>query len=236
MDNRQRPACRRRCSVLLKPHHEAKLVFFFALFPFFFSSFSSQPVPSYHTLQSLSISAMQASRHEHPSKYAKGGFCPIELGDRIADRFTVLHKLGYGGFGTVWLVRDDAQRHGRRYVALKVLAAAYSTGDEPSVAVRRLREYERATGRGLFVLELERFFYASANGRHLCQVFPVLGPSLAALNGDKFLLRPSFVRPFSRQLVRAVDTMHSIGVCHGGESPPALFSPLPCRCADDPGC
>ena len=47
---------------------------------------------------------------EHPYMYGPGGFCPIEPGDRIANRFVVLHKLGYGGFATVWLVRDEKRR------------------------------------------------------------------------------------------------------------------------------
>jgi hypothetical protein len=29
-------------------------------------------------------------------KYRPGGFCPVDIGDRISDRFVVLHKLGYG--------------------------------------------------------------------------------------------------------------------------------------------
>ncbi len=38
---------------------------------------------------------------EKPAKYCDGGFCPIELGDHIGGRFSVLQKLGYGSFGTV---------------------------------------------------------------------------------------------------------------------------------------
>lgn len=139
---------------------------------------------------------------EHPYKYGSGGYCPIELGDRIANRFKVLHKLGYGGFATVWLVRDETQRHGR-YVALKVVSADWSEDAkfQSTKVVDPLRGYERDHGSPLlFVLELERFFHTSRNGRHLCQVFPVLGPALASLNTSYFRLYPSFVRTFARQL------------------------------------
>jgi hypothetical protein len=42
-------------------------------------------------------------------KYQKNGFCPIDLGDRIAIRqpFTVLHKLGHGGLGAVTAKEEE---------------------------------------------------------------------------------------------------------------------------------
>lgn len=154
---------------------------------------------------------------EKPYKYCEGGFCPIELGDRIADRFTILYKLGYGGFGTVWLVRDDEERHGR-YVALKVVSADWSQDYEPAAVVSRLRNFERENGfPGLFLLELEHVFHTSRNGLHLCQVFPVLGPTLFSLDDFYCRLYPCFAKDFARQLTKALETMHSLGVCHGGK-------------------
>ncbi|KAK3309878.1 kinase-like domain-containing protein [Chaetomium strumarium] len=155
------------------------------------------------------------SRTEDIGKYCEGGLCPIELGDRLANRFTVLHKLGYGGFATVWLVRDDDERHGR-YVALKVVSASWSQDYEPAAVVNRLRQFERDNGSpGLFVLELEHVFHTSRNGRHLCQVFPVLGPSLASFNTFDDKLYLPFAKSFARQLAKALDTLHSLGIRHG---------------------
>jgi serine/threonine protein kinase len=154
---------------------------------------------------------------ERLDKYHDGGFCPVDLGDRIASRFIVLHKLGYGGFGTVWLARDEQGRHGR-YVALKIVSAVSSDEHEPP-AVIQLHGDEGSKGHtSRFLLELERVFYSSRNGRHLCQVFPVVGPTLYALNGTRYnWLYASFVLPFAHQLVTALDAMHSVGVCHGGK-------------------
>ncbi|KAK1770146.1 hypothetical protein QBC33DRAFT_313064 [Phialemonium atrogriseum] len=61
---------------------------------------------------------------EDLEKYCKGGCCPIDIGDEIADgRFKIVHKLGFGGFSTVWLARDRTKE---RYVAFKVIVADHS--------------------------------------------------------------------------------------------------------------
>lgn len=152
---------------------------------------------------------------EKLEKYHEGGFCPIHLGDRIASRFTVLYKLGHGGFGTVWLVRDAQNRHGR-YVALKVVSAEYSQDYEQAAVLEQVSKYERDYGHpGVFAVELERFFHTSRNGEHLCQVFEVLGPPLSVLNTPRALLYRAFALDFARQLARGLATMHSLGVCHG---------------------
>ena len=152
---------------------------------------------------------------EKLEKYHEGGFCPIHLGECIAGRFTVLHKLGHGGFGTVWLVHDAENRHGR-YVALKVVSAEYSEEYELAPVVDRLKKYERDHP-GVFLVELERLFHTSRNGHHLCQVFPVLGPPLSSVNTGNALLYQTFVRDFARQLASGLAIMHSLGVCHGGK-------------------
>lgn len=51
---------------------------------------------------------------ENLEYYRKGGFHPIKLNDSLLDgRYSIVHKLGYGSFSTVWLAKD----HGKnRYV------------------------------------------------------------------------------------------------------------------------
>ena len=44
---------------------------------------------------------------EDPNWYRPGGYHPIHLGDRLKDgRYEIVHKLGFGGFATVWLAKD----------------------------------------------------------------------------------------------------------------------------------
>lgn len=49
-------------------------------------------------------------------KYSQGGLHPVSLGDTFKDgRYKIVHKLGWGGFSTVWLARD------REYVTRSLL-------------------------------------------------------------------------------------------------------------------
>ena len=44
---------------------------------------------------------------ERFSGYRPGGFHPVCLGDTLKDdRYKIYHKLGFGGFSTVWLAND----------------------------------------------------------------------------------------------------------------------------------
>jgi serine/threonine-protein kinase SRPK3 len=61
---------------------------------------------------------------EYREYYATGGFPQIIISDVSKDgRYHVVHKLGFGGFGTVWLARDNELA---RYVAVKILTAVAS--------------------------------------------------------------------------------------------------------------
>ena len=51
---------------------------------------------------------------EDMSKYCTGGFHPVCLGDTFKDgRYKIHHKLGWGGYSTVWLAKDS------KYVNMK---------------------------------------------------------------------------------------------------------------------
>lgn len=40
-------------------------------------------------------------------RYAKGGYHPVTLGGFLDGRYKILHKLGWGGYSTVWAARDE---------------------------------------------------------------------------------------------------------------------------------
>jgi len=147
---------------------------------------------------------------EDPEGYCQGGYCPVDIGDRMAKRFKVVHKLGFGGFATVWLAREEGKN---RVVTLKIIAAddseAYETCPKIASVLQMFPSF--------LLTEYERLFLDSPNGRHLCQVFPVLGPALDVLTDFHPRLYPERVREFAWQMAHAVAAIHSNDLCHGDE-------------------
>lgn len=59
------------------------------------------------SLLPLYVESCQGDIEEGIRVYRPGGFHPVYVGDVYQDRYEVLSKLGYGGYSTVWLVRDQ---------------------------------------------------------------------------------------------------------------------------------
>lgn len=66
--------------------------------------------------------------HESLYNYRPGGFHPINLGDALHDgRYVIRHKLGHGGFSTVWLARDTQEEYVSRLINHTTLTLTTST-------------------------------------------------------------------------------------------------------------
>lgn len=158
---------------------------------------------------------------ENVEKYRRGGFHPIHLGDAFkGGRYCVLHKLGYGGFSTVWLARDQ---HQGRLVSLKVLTAEASPQHKEIRFLRHLDEHVQADPRrGSIMATLDDFTIDGPNGTHLCYVSQLGGPNFSAISdspgemaGTRRLCAP-LARKLAQQLAKAVSFMHDVGIVHGG--------------------
>ena len=152
---------------------------------------------------------------EDLDQYELGGYHPIRLGDILASRFEIVHKLGAGAFATVWLARDAREN---RYVALKI---AQADASEESNELRMHRHLQTAQSTRLCVAALlNHFFIEGPNGRHLVLVFEVSGPSIASLrhHWQRRKIRPDVVRRIARQTAEGLKEIHAAGIVYGDMS------------------
>ncbi|KAJ8131911.1 hypothetical protein O1611_g1711 [Lasiodiplodia mahajangana] len=150
---------------------------------------------------------------EDIEKYAPGGFHPVHLGDTLDNRrYRVTHKLGAGGFATIWLARDETEG---MWVALKIIVAEHSASVADNSSLN-LQAVSCLSNQLAVTTEIRRFTFEGPNGHHLCLVLPVLGPSMSQVSsGFTSRLKPWLARRVSHQATKAVATMHAQGLCHG---------------------
>lgn len=149
--------------------------------------------------------------------YRPGGFHPVHLGDTFSNgRYRIIHKLGYGGFSTVWLAREESQK---RYVALKISTAEASSDSHELKILRHLERSSDQPGRKYVASILDHFYFEGPNGLHICLVSKVGGPSIAQVcqhQRRRRRFRGVLARRLARQAAQALEFMHSNGVVHGG--------------------
>jgi len=161
---------------------------------------------------------------EHIYDYEPSGYHPVHLRGVYGknERYRVIHKLGSGGFATVWLCRDTEAKGATKYVALKILMAETSSNNCPELRVNQLKDaYSQHVNEGdgaeFIYLPLDHFKIHGPNGDHISFVCPVLGPSVslglfcASADPDKDL------RSVGLQVAKAVKFLHSQRICHGGK-------------------
>ncbi|POS75546.1 serine/threonine protein kinase-36 [Diaporthe helianthi] len=158
---------------------------------------------------------------ESIEEYKPGGFHPTHLGDLLGQegRYRVVHKLGHGGFGTVWLCRDIGQN---KWKAVKILAAVHSTGSSADLKIcemlSNMSPQEKDIHVSHVVVPEDHFWHEGPNGRHLCVVMPVLGPNLED-TAEQYDYQEEPLKKICYQLVLAMKFLHDRGICHGDFRP-----------------
>lgn len=162
---------------------------------------------------------VNVENEEDLKDYVPGGYHPCYIGETYRDnKYTLVRKLGWGHFSTVWLARDnDKQCH----VAMKIVRSAKHYTD---TAVDEIKLLDKVTTGDLYhpghehvIQLLDTFTHKGPNGVHVCMVFEVLGENLLSLiRRYKHRGIPVvFVKQIAKQLLLALDFLHrTCGVIH----------------------
>ena len=151
--------------------------------------------------------------------YRKGGYHPVKIGDKYKEgRYTVVRKLGWGHFSTVWLAFDENEN---RHVALKVVKSekhyTETALDEIKLLDRVASADPKHDGYAHVVQLLDHFSHNGPNGTHVCMVFEVLGENLLAVI-RRYRHRgipASTVRQIAHQVLLGLDYLHrECGIIH----------------------
>lgn len=172
-------------------------------------------------------------------RYHQGGFHPIILGNFLdSGRYTVLHKLGWGGYSTVWLARDQRLYDKYEFPGIEANWNYFRYRDEVYVAIKigvaeaygkEMRELQVTKQMATScprpkhtVLMLENFHLKGPNGRHNCLVFELLGPNIPDIIDAHFphgRLPGKLAKVIAKQSLVRLSNLHQHNIGHGGRFP-----------------
>lgn len=156
---------------------------------------------------------------EEVEDYKKGGYHPAYKGETYKDgKYTLVRKLGWGHFSTVWLARDNEMS---RHVAMKIVRSAkeYTVAalDEVKLLQKVADTPPQHEGKEHVIAFLDSFIHSGPNGDHVIMVFEVLGESLLSLikrykhRGIPVI----YVKQIAKQMLLALDFLHrECGIIH----------------------
>jgi len=163
--------------------------------------------------------AENTADEEDSEDYCKGGYHPVTIGEKFKDgKYTVVRKLGWGHFSTVWLSRDNTNG---KHVALKVVRSAAHYTETAIDEIKLLNKIVQANpnhpGRRHVVSLLDSFEHKGPNGTHVCMVFEVLGENLLGLikRWNHRGIPTQLVKQITKQVLLGLDYLHrECGIIH----------------------
>ncbi|PKY05286.1 protein kinase [Aspergillus campestris IBT 28561] len=177
-----------------------------------FKSMSTHPGPSQmdHLLYTATVDA------EPLHRYRQGGYHPVALGDCLkAGRYKVLHKLGWGGYSTVWAARDQREEV---YVAVKISVAEREHEGETR-ELQTMKELASHLPPPKHTVHLlDDFDLRGPNGSHECLVYELLGPNIPDTIDAHFpagRLPGQLAKAIAKQALIGLDSLHQQRIGHG---------------------
>ncbi|QQK42274.1 protein kinase [Penicillium digitatum] len=163
--------------------------------------------------QHLYISTIDA---EPLHRYRQGGYHPVTLWECLkAGRYKVLHKLGWGGYSTVWAARDQREQ---TYVAVKIsVAETEYNGDTRELQTLKVLASHHPRPKHT-VHMLDDFDLKGSNGSHKCLVYELLGPNVPDIIDANFSdgrLPGKLAKIIAKQCLIGLDSLHQRKIGHG---------------------
>ncbi|KAF2872815.1 kinase-like domain-containing protein [Massariosphaeria phaeospora] len=153
--------------------------------------------------------------------YQSAGYHPVMINDMLHNRYRIVDKLGFGGYSTIWLARDETAKH---YVAVKIgisspalprrepeiLRALHDSRSNPQPP-RAAPDADACTALPAII---DAFDVSGPNGTHACYT---LTPAQGSLKEASFsrLFPIKVARALAAKLATAVAFIHSRGFVHG---------------------
>ncbi|KAJ5547573.1 hypothetical protein N7513_004807 [Penicillium frequentans] len=150
-------------------------------------------------------------------RYQQGGYHPVTLGECLkAGRYKVLHKLGWGGYSTVWAARDQRTES---YVTVKI-STAEKNDDKEIRELQTLKELASYQPSLTHVVQLlDDFDLTGPNGFHKCLVYELLGPNIPDVIDTHFSsgrLPGRLAKTIAKQSLAGLHDVHQRSIGHGG--------------------
>ncbi|KAJ8129556.1 hypothetical protein O1611_g4073 [Lasiodiplodia mahajangana] len=142
---------------------------------------------------------------EKLERYTQGLYYPVYVGELLADRYRIEHKLGHGSFSVVWMAHDIRLK---KDVALKIMVPGEPGAHEYRMQNEIISALQDTSN---LLTYQETFFLQGPRGDHRVLVFPLQGPSIRDYRQKK----PVGTRvSAASQLLQALKRLHDIGIVH----------------------
>jgi serine/threonine-protein kinase SRPK3 len=143
--------------------------------------------------------------------YKPGGYQSVHIGENYkSGRYTILQKLGWGHFSTVWLVNDN---NTGKQCAMKVQKSSQHYMDAALDEFKLLQELNEGDPEDIHccVKLIDQFSHCGTNGISICFISETLGNNLlSVVKKYKYRGIPiSVVRKMCLHMLVALDYIHS---------------------------
>ncbi|KAH5624053.1 hypothetical protein HBI51_239530 [Parastagonospora nodorum] len=150
-------------------------------------------------------------------RYCKGGYHPVHLEDILNNgTYRILHKLGWGGYSTVWAARNLKTNNN---VAIKIAVSERCCQSREVTVLRAVAaaQSERSNCHHLMTMQ-DHFQLDGPNGTHDCLVLEILGPSVGDVLDKYFCnerLPAKLAKRIAKQTLLGLCSLHERGIAHG---------------------